>query len=81
MSRSSLEFLKHIIEEAEYLLEESRSLTYEAFMEDRNLKRAFVRSLEIIGEASKNLNPSIKNKIPQIKQDIADMLKREEGVP
>lgn len=66
MSRSSLDFLKHIIEEADYLMEESKTLDYEAFIEDRNLKRAFVRSLEIIGEASKNLDPSIREKYPDV---------------
>ena len=66
MSRSSLDFLKHIIEEADYLIEESKGLDYETFIQDRNLTRAFVRSLEIIGEASKNLDPSIKEKYPDV---------------
>ena len=46
MSRSSLDFLNHIIEEADYLMEESRLIDYDAFIGDRNLTRAFVRSLE-----------------------------------
>ncbi len=66
MSRSSLEFLHHIIEEADYLIEESSLVDYEAFLANRNLKRAFVRSLEIIGEVSKNVAPSIRESYPDV---------------
>ena len=48
-------YLKHIIDECRYLENASRDLDYERFIKDENLKRAFVRSLEIIGEASKNI--------------------------
>ncbi len=35
-------------------------MTREQFLEDATLKRAFVRSIEIIGEASKKVPPDIK---------------------
>lgn len=60
MSRSETVFLKHILNEAIYLIESSKKTTYEAFMEDRTLKYAFVRSLEIIGEATKNLSTDLR---------------------
>lgn len=41
--------------EIEYLSDQSQTLTYERFAADETLRRAFVRSLEIIGEAVKNL--------------------------
>ncbi len=66
MSRSSLEYLKHILEEADYLIEESGKVDYDAFVGDRNLTRAFVRSLEIIGEATKNLDHSFREKYPEV---------------
>lgn len=57
MSRSATDYLRHILHEAEYLAEHTAGLTRETFLGDETLKRAFVRSLEIIGEASKRLPP------------------------
>jgi uncharacterized protein with HEPN domain len=53
MSRSATDYLKHILDESAYLYERSRGLTRKAFLQDETLKRAFVRSLEVIGEAVK----------------------------
>lgn len=55
MSFEPREYLRHILAEVEYLLESSRDLSRERFLADETLKRAFVRSLEIIGEATKKL--------------------------
>ncbi len=44
MSKDARPFLKHIIDECEYLENASRSLSFEEFMRDETLKRAFVRS-------------------------------------
>ena len=44
--------LRHILTEADYLIRESAGITAERFMSDETLRRAFVRSLEIIGEAT-----------------------------
>ena len=49
MSIFPLEYLCHIMDEIEYLID--RSLSREGFLGDETLKRAFVRSIEIIGEA------------------------------
>ena len=54
-------YLLHIIEETDYLVRQSSSLDYAAFIEDENLRRGFVRSLEIIGEAVKNLPGEFKD--------------------
>jgi uncharacterized protein with HEPN domain len=53
MSFEPRDLLEHIRAEAAYLIAESSGLTEERFHQDETLKRAFVRSLEIIGEASK----------------------------
>ncbi len=66
MSLSPHEYLRHIIDEAAYLIQRSASLRCEDFLDDEDLKRAFVRSLEIIGEAIKNVPPDIKQKNPHI---------------
>lgn len=55
MSFEPRDYLRHIIVEADYLQERSASLTAEAFARDETLRRAFVRSLEIIGEAAKKV--------------------------
>ena len=55
MPLSPLEYLRHIIDETEYLIKEKQGLSKEQFLQDGTLKRAFVRSIEIIGEASKKV--------------------------
>ena len=55
MSYEPREFLRHILAEADYLIEQSRNLDASAFAADETLRRAFVRSLEIIGEAAKKV--------------------------
>lgn len=55
MSKSPDEYLRHILDEVNYLLDSSKNVSEEQFMHDETLQRAFSRSLEIIGEAAKNL--------------------------
>lgn len=50
MSFEPRDYLRRILMEVDYLLGQSGSLTYESFAADETLRRAFVRSLEIIGE-------------------------------
>lgn len=52
------DYLRHNLVEAEYLLNQSQPLTYERFAADETLRRAFVRSLEIIGEAVRSCQRS-----------------------
>jgi uncharacterized protein with HEPN domain len=66
MSRSILEYLEHIEKEASYLCEETKSLSYDDYINDPTLTRAFLRSLEIIGEASKNVPERFRTKYPEI---------------
>ena len=62
MSRSPTEYLRHILDEADFLTEQSVGLTEEVFLTDEALKRAVVRSLEVIGEATKNLPDDFRAK-------------------
>ncbi len=64
MSPLLLEFLRHILEEADYLIEESAKIDQEQFLRDKTIKRAFVRSLEIIGEAAKHVPEDTRTKYP-----------------
>ena len=55
MSLAGAEYLRHILEEVDYLVEHSRGVTHDEFLKDETLRRAFVRSIEIIGEATKKV--------------------------
>jgi uncharacterized protein with HEPN domain len=62
MSKEPLEYLRHIQDECLYIISVSKNLLFEDFVEDETLKRAVVRSLEIIGEASKKIPNEFKLK-------------------
>lgn len=114
MSKEPLEYLRHIHDECLFLLSElEKDLTKEKFIQDEVLKRAVVRSLEIIGEATKKIPADfkvkwnfihwknmagmrdrlihdylgvnysiiwdvIKNKIPELKLQIQNVLEKEQ---
>jgi len=67
MPLSSLEYLRHVLDETEYLIDRKQGLSKEQFQQDATLKRAFVRSIEIIGEASKRVSSELKNRYPTVK--------------
>lgn len=66
MSRLPREYLKHIQDEARYLLDDSSQIDEEHFMRDETRKRAYARSFEIIGEAAKQVDPGVKEKLPDV---------------
>jgi uncharacterized protein with HEPN domain len=66
MSRSAREYLKHIRDEITYLESDSAGLEKEQFLNDETRKRAFVRSIEIIGEATKHIPDDLRDAYPQI---------------
>jgi len=66
MSLSSLEYLQHILDETAYLIDRAKDLNRDEFMQDETLKRAFVRSLEIIGEAAKSVTAELRQKYSYI---------------
>ena len=63
MLKGPIEYLKHINDECEFIISVANDdLTKESFLKDETLKRAVVRSLEIIGEASKKIPADFKAK-------------------
>lgn len=61
MSKDPLEYLKHIHDECKFIVSviPQEKLKHD-FLEDETLKRAVVRSLEIIGEATKKIPADFK---------------------
>lgn len=66
MSFEPHNYLRHILAESDYLLQESAHLTLEQFVASGTLQRAFVRSLEIIGEASEKVPDAYRAQHPDI---------------
>ena len=60
MSKLATEYLRHILDEINFVLHESQTLSEDEFMRDEVLERAFARSLEVIGEAVKNIPEEFK---------------------
>lgn len=60
------EYLKHILDEIDYLVSHTQNLDEEHFSRNETLQRAFCRSLEIIGEATKNISEDFKKSYPEI---------------
>jgi uncharacterized protein with HEPN domain len=66
MSRSHFSYLQHIRDEATYIAAALAGVSKDDFMADETLKRAIVRSVEVIGEAVKNLPSDLKQKYPAV---------------
>ena len=66
MSRSWHDYIRDIHDELTYIVSLFPGLTYPVFIADDTLKRAIIRSLEVIGEAVKIIPPEIKLKYPLV---------------
>ena len=64
--KDNLVFIKHILDEVNYILIETRELSFDKLIINETLKKALTRSLEIIGEASKNISSDFKEKHPDV---------------
>ena len=69
--------MKHIQDECSYLIAVCHNLEFNVFLEDETLKQAIVRSLEIIGEATKKIPADFKVKWSNIQwKNMAGMRDR-----
>ncbi|HSK14126.1 MAG TPA: HepT-like ribonuclease domain-containing protein [Phnomibacter sp.] len=60
MWESDLELVRHILEEIKFCIQSTKNENADSFFKNEILKRAIVRSIEIIGEASKKLDPDFR---------------------
>lgn len=68
MSFEPRDYLRHILVEADYLVGRSEGLSFEVFAADETLRRAFVRSVEIIGEATKKVPEEFRSAHPSVER-------------
>jgi len=62
MPKQPVEYLRHILDECRFILGATSGMTKEQLLKNEVMKRAVVRSLEIIGEASKQIAVDEKSK-------------------
>ncbi len=62
MSKEPIDYLKHIADECAYIISASNNLSKDELLDDETLKRAIIRSIEIIGEAAKQIPADFKVK-------------------
>lgn len=66
MSFEPRDYLRHILVETDYLVAQAAGLTREQFLANETLRRAFVRSLEIVGEAAKKVPEEFRATHPTV---------------
>jgi uncharacterized protein with HEPN domain len=66
MRPTTIELLRDILREADFLSAEVAVMSAESFLQDEVRKRAFVRSLEIIGEAAKKVPEETRAQFPHV---------------
>ncbi|MFZ1700659.1 MAG: DUF86 domain-containing protein [Pyrinomonadaceae bacterium] len=74
MALSIEDYLRHIFDETRFLSTEVSAMDEISFLQNETAKRAFVRSLEVIGEAVKQIPDDVRSKYPEIQwKSIAGM--------
>ena len=66
MSFEPRDYVRHILVETDYLIAGGAGLSFERFAADETLRRAFVRSPQIIGEAAKKVPEDFRAAHPAV---------------
>ena len=66
MSLSANDLLRHMLDEVDYLLDQRQRSTKDDLLGDPTLQRAFARSIEILGEAVKQMPHEFRNQHPEV---------------
>jgi len=64
--KEPLEYLRHILNECDYLVRRSGSMSLEGLLVDEDMQRAFTRSLQVIGDATKMIPEEFRKKHPEV---------------
>jgi uncharacterized protein with HEPN domain len=64
--RDHADYLKDIVSSIGEIADFIKGMTYEDFERDRKTTNAVIRSLEVIGEAAKNIPDEIKSRYPDV---------------
>ncbi len=74
MTRDDTIYLRHILDAINRIEEYVAGLDHEAFMDSGLVQDGVIRQFEIIGEATKNLSSTLKERYPDVPwKDIAGM--------
>lgn len=77
MSPTPHEYVQHMLDEVNYMLSQLPGRDLASFEDDATLKRAFVRSLEVVGEAAKKIPENVRQQQPDVEwRKIAGMRDR-----
>ncbi len=66
MTREEIDYLRDILDNIDIASEFVSNLTYEQFREDQRTIYAVTRAIEIVGEATKNISPTLRDRYPTI---------------
>jgi uncharacterized protein with HEPN domain len=66
MSLSQLNFLRHILDEVMFIEQAMKNKSMNDIETDLLLQKAVIRSIEVIGEATKRINPAFRMAYPQV---------------
>lgn len=66
MPRLVIQLLQDTLDEVGFLTSQSASVSKREFLSDPQARRAYVRSIEVIGEATKNIPAEIRAEAPDI---------------
>jgi uncharacterized protein with HEPN domain len=64
--RSDIDYIQDMLEAISRISKYCKNISYEDFLQNTMTQDAVVRNLEIIGEAVKNLNESLKENHPDV---------------
>jgi uncharacterized protein with HEPN domain len=62
MPKSEIEYLKHIKDECDFIIKHTTFISKDDFFNNEVLQKAAVRSLEVIGEATKKVDYDFRTK-------------------